>query len=154
MDEPPVSTNPYQAPQAEVNLSGAAAMDALPDAGQGARLANLFIDNIIRVVVAGLLSGVLQGLGVFEASDVMATIVVIFSFVGYYILLESLFGWTIGKLITGTRVVTQDGEKPGFLRVCGRTLARFIPFEPFSFLFGKAGWHDALSGTRVVRVRR
>ena len=33
--------------------------------------------------------------------------------------------------------------------------ARFIPFEPFSFLGGGGnGWHDSLSGRRVVRVRR
>ena len=69
---------------------------------------------------------------------------------------EAAFGWTFAKLITGTRVVRIDGTKPSFPQVIGRTLARFIPFEPFSVLFSdsKLGWHDSLSNTRVVRVRR
>ena len=56
--------------------------------------------------------------------------------VGYYVILEASFGWTIGKLVTGTRVVRFDGDKPHFPQILGRTFARFIPFEPFSVLFG------------------
>jgi hypothetical protein len=37
----------------------------------------------------------------------------------------------------------------------GRSAARSIPFEPFSFLGGQpTGWHDRLSETRVVRKAR
>ncbi|CAN0592803.1 unnamed protein product, partial [Laminaria digitata] len=39
-------------------------------------------------------------------------------------------------------------------RLLGRTAARFVPFEAFSFLGGDAtGWHDRWSNTRVVRLR-
>jgi hypothetical protein len=34
-----------------------------------------------------------------------------------------------------------------------RTLSRFIPFEPFSFLNGY-GWHDTLTETQLVREKR
>ena len=72
----------------------------------------------------------------------------------YYIFFESLLGKTIGKSITGTKVVRTDGTKPHFWQICGRTLARFIPFEAFSFVaygrFPTKGWHDRLSGTLVV----
>jgi len=73
----------------------------------------------------------------------------------YYVVLEARSGRTLGKLVTGTRVVGKDGSAPALGRVIGRTLARHIPFEPFSFLGGDrpVGWHDSLSGTRVIRTR-
>jgi uncharacterized RDD family membrane protein YckC len=81
-------------------------------------------------------------------------VVGICAMIGYYIIFEGAFGWTVGKLITGTRVIRFDGRKPRFPQIVGRTAARFIPFEPFSLLGGGNGWHDSMSGTRVVRVRR
>jgi uncharacterized RDD family membrane protein YckC len=75
---------------------------------------------------------------------------------GYYIVMEGMFQRTIGKMITGTRVVRIDGGRPSLGQVVGRTFARLIPFEAFSFLGGNGypvGWHDSLSGTRVVRSR-
>ena len=74
----------------------------------------------------------------------------------YYIPMESIFGFTIGKLVTGTRVVTEDGGKPRWGQIVGRTFARFIPFEPFSLLFSseeRRGWHDSLPKLYVVRKR-
>jgi len=73
----------------------------------------------------------------------------------YYMAFEGLFSRTIGKLVTGTIVVDESGFPPSFGQLLGRTLARFIPFEPFSFLGSKTrGWHDSLSGTYVVRCRK
>jgi uncharacterized RDD family membrane protein YckC len=151
------TTNPYEPPKADVSLGGGGVIEPedLPDASRGARFANFIIDNVARFVFAAIVATVI-GIVRPDPSETVATILVLVSFLGYYVILESAFGWTVGKLITGTRVITEDGDKPGFLRVCGRTLARFIPFEPFSVLFGAtpSGWHDSLSGTRVVKVRR
>jgi type II secretory pathway pseudopilin PulG len=46
----------------------------------------------------------------------------------------------------------KDGRKPPLKNILGRSLARYIPFEPFSFLTGShpMGWHDRLSDTLVV----
>ena len=76
-----------------------------------------------------------------------------FTVFGYYVLFEALTGRTPAKYITGTRVVNMMGGKPSFGQILGRSAARFIPLEPFSF-FGSSrrGWHDSLSHTRVVRV--
>ncbi|MBS1531606.1 MAG: RDD family protein [Bacteroidetes bacterium] len=71
----------------------------------------------------------------------------------YYIFFESLFGATPAKLLTESRVLTRDGEKPGFGTITGRTFSRFIPFEAFSF-FSASGWHDRFSNTVVVREKR
>jgi uncharacterized RDD family membrane protein YckC len=71
----------------------------------------------------------------------------------YYIFWESMFGATPGKFLTETRVIDIDGSKINFKKTWLRTLARYIPFEAFSFL-GIAGWHDTLSQTQVVAEKR
>lgn len=71
----------------------------------------------------------------------------------YYPFFEILLGATPAKLLTETRVITQDGNKAPAGTIVLRTLCRFIPFEPFSF-FGAGGWHDTITKTEVVREVR
>jgi uncharacterized RDD family membrane protein YckC len=78
-----------------------------------------------------------------------------FSFsIFYYLVFEFFFGRTIGKFITGSVVVNENGLKPNFRIVCVRTLSRFIPFDALSFLT-KSGriWHDSISKTYVVEKK-
>jgi len=71
----------------------------------------------------------------------------------YFLVCESLWQRTAGKFVTGTIVVTRNGDRPAFGDIAVRTLSRFCPFEPFSFLTSRSGgWHDWWSGTVVVRV--
>jgi uncharacterized RDD family membrane protein YckC len=150
--------NPYEAPRAELDTGPRLDQpELLPTAGRGARFLNFVIDGIISRIAATLFAGVLAG--AFGREDHMPLLVlpfVVFVFFGYYVFQEWAFGWTLAKLITGTRVVRLDGNKPKLPQTIGRTLARVIPFEPLSVLFSdsKLGWHDSLSNTRVVRVRR
>ena len=76
------------------------------------------------------------------------SLVTIFVFFFYYLIMEVAFRATIGKLITNTRVVNFDGSRAEDIFI--RTICRFIPFEPLSFLFGDRGWHDSLSKTIVI----
>ncbi|WPO80572.1 RDD family protein [Flavobacterium sp. KACC 22761] len=72
----------------------------------------------------------------------------------YYLVFESLFGRTIGKFITGSIVVNENGLKPSFSAICIRTLCRLIPFDQLSFLSkSERIWHDALSKTFVVEKK-
>ena len=72
----------------------------------------------------------------------------------YYTLIEASTGRSIGKYITGTKIVNMQGEKPNTSTIIIRSMCRCIPFEPFSFFNSKAsGWHDSMSGTRVVNVK-
>jgi uncharacterized RDD family membrane protein YckC len=148
--------NPFEPPRADVNAAfeASAARPQLNDASMGARFLNLLIDTIVRRVLGG-------PIGTFAADQFGVTgrvgrvaLALGWIFV-YYLVFEATLGLTLGKLVTGTRVVTVDGSKPTFGQICRRTLARFIPFEPLSF-FGSSlsGWHDTMSRTRVVRVRR
>jgi uncharacterized RDD family membrane protein YckC len=71
----------------------------------------------------------------------------------YYNVFEILFARTIGKLITQTIVVDENGEKPHQETILIRSLCRLIPFNPFSVLILGRGWHDSISKTYVVDKR-
>lgn len=150
--------NPYEAPRVDVNLgAGIDDVAMLKNAGSGVRFLNWLIDDVMVIVLGSVAVAVVMLLAGPEAtSDGLSNVVAIAVMVGYYVVFEAAFGWTVGKLITGTRVKRVDGGKPRVSQIIGRTAARFIPFEPFSVAFGgdNVGWHDSLSGTRVVRVRR
>ncbi|HEY4334693.1 MAG TPA: RDD family protein, partial [Puia sp.] len=60
-------------------------------------------------------------------------------------------GKTLGKLITGTRAVNEDGSFITFKTALLRSLSRMVPFEPFS-AFGDPSypWHDRWTRTYVI----
>ncbi|NEW80971.1 MAG: tetratricopeptide repeat protein [Mariniphaga sp.] len=65
---------------------------------------------------------------------------------------ELIFGKTLGKHITGTRVVNNLGIKPTVWQLVIRTASRLIPFEAFTFLSNdKRGFHDTFSNTYVIK---
>ena len=69
----------------------------------------------------------------------------------YYNFFEILFARTVGKFITQTIVVDENGEKPNHERILVRSLCRLIPLEILSFLgMPCLGWHDRISKTYVV----
>lgn len=68
----------------------------------------------------------------------------------YFFLFEMLFASSPGKMLTQTRVTDVSGNRPPFKALLGRTLARSIPFEAFTFLTGY-NLHDKISDTYVVR---
>ena len=59
-------------------------------------------------------------------------------------------GRSLGKFITGTMVVKEDGSTPTSNDFLKRNFSRIVPFDTFSFL-GTLGWHDSWSDTRVVK---
>jgi uncharacterized RDD family membrane protein YckC len=70
----------------------------------------------------------------------------------YMFIVEALFkGKSLGKLITGTRAVKQDGS-PLMLREAQlRGLCRMVPFNAFSALGSPSfPWHDRWTKTYVI----
>lgn len=119
------------------------------------RLSNFLIDGVASYIPFVL--GVVY-ISYAPLSNELAFIIYyagLFLSLGYHLLCESIWQRTLGKVITGTKVVDRNGNKPSFLKILGRSLVRFIPFEPFSFLFSgyPVGWHDSLSKTLVVPAR-
>jgi uncharacterized RDD family membrane protein YckC len=148
--------NPYAAPKADDSpappVEGASELNY---ASMGTRFLNYLIDGVVRVLLwipLGLaMASAGMGFNDRLSNFVLDAILVIV----YSTILEGLFGVTIGKLITGTRVVDEEGNRPTFGQILGRSFARLVPFEPFSFFNNPSvGWHDRWSGTRVVKVRR
>ena len=134
-------------------------------ASTGKRLANYLIDLIIRYaffLIIGFLGALLYRLfcyitlynWVVELESWEETLYGWMFLIVYYLLMESLTQRTLGKYITGTIVVMEDGSKPTFKTVFLRTLCRLIPFDGFSFLTEKPrGWHDRFVKTYVVDVK-
>ncbi len=165
------SPNPYASPviTADYNYSQAGLAGEIQPASQGLRFANYLVDSIILQVIsypAGYLMGMAYATSVVSSGrevtpEDITFLQIIGFFVGvgisvtYYFLSELLCQRTLAKFLTGTKVVTADGRVPSAGQILGRTFARLIPFEPFSFFGGKGfpvGWHDSLSGTRVVKA--
>lgn len=69
----------------------------------------------------------------------------------YYIPLEYGLQKTLGKIITKTKVVTLEGNKPELIDIISRTFCRLIPFDRFSFFYSRNGLHDAISRTKVIK---
>jgi uncharacterized RDD family membrane protein YckC len=127
-------------------------------ATQGQRFGNYIIDRIVVFILAAVAGGVLGAFSPEIAEDDAAlNIAGIFisfavSFFYYTIMEGAMNGKTIGKFITRTRALRHDGAALDMGKAASRSLCRFIPFEPFSFLGeGASGWHDTISGTIVVK---
>lgn len=73
-------------------------------------------------------------------------------FIYYYLMEIFLNGRTVGKYITGTKVISIDGTKPTSQQIIYRSLVRIVPFDSLSF-FGINGWHDSWTDTRVINVK-
>ena len=136
-------------------------------ASQGIRFANYAID---RIVVYGFFFAIgIIGVFLDEFLDIsfLANIVdsiadinrfedllLTSSIYFLYVFLMEYFtnGRTIGKYITGTKVISTDNEKIDFQQYFIRNISRLVPFDTLSF-FGNNGWHDSWSDTRVVKIK-
>ncbi|WP_395680993.1 RDD family protein [Dokdonella sp.] len=149
--------NPYKAPTSRVAEQSADA--GMVPAERWRRFVNLLVDYfgfMALAFVVGIVIGIVGGNSAVEAMQNIG-VQYLFGFLvmfAYYVPLELFFGRTLGKLVTGTRVVDENGEPPSAGKVIGRTLCRFIPFEAFSFFASDArGWHDSIPKTYVVKIR-
>ena len=142
--------NPFAPPSEQAELGVTESDDwkrPLRVASRGARFVNSIVDAICEQVL------VAASTAIFGNTAAGTFFVIVWGF-GYYLIFEGLFaGKTPGKWVTHTCVVrADDGGRPRFMQILGRTLSRFVPFEPFSLLAARPiGWHDRWSGTRVVR---
>ena len=138
-------------------------------AATGQRFLNYLIDNLLMNYglsfltgsVVGLLVGLLfpdYAVRLSESSDtfdvlLLGYMIAIVNYLVYYTICEKAFkGHTLGKLITGTRVIRDDGDELTFKDALLRSLSRLVPFEAFS-AFGGHPWHDTWTKTSVIKTR-
>ncbi|MEG0188049.1 RDD family protein [Algoriella sp.] len=127
-------------------------------ANKGLRIANYFIDLatvvIILIIIITVIYLVLELFAInFSEDNIILDLLMYLGFVGVYFLMEVITkGRSVGKFITGTKVVMIDGSEPLAKNYLIRNLCRLIPFDQLSFLFG-GGFHDTISKTTVVNKK-
>lgn len=147
----------------------------LPDASRFMRLVASFVDGLCMIVAGavGLAATITaSNAGYFEllesgSKELSLPALIVF---GFFPLVLAIVQWnlittrgqTLGKMLTGIRIVTVDGRLPGFLlgvvaRNWLRMLLSLVPFFgmlDILVIFGSSSRciHDFLAGTRVVEA--
>lgn len=135
-------------------------------ASSGKRLANYLIDVALFYIVfifgIGFLAALTEAewlLAFEEPSGGMQLLDRLISMVFYGLFLgviEAISGGrTLGKLITGTRAVNEDGTRISAATAFKRGLSRAVPFCAFSALGSPCyPWQDKWTDTYVVDVKK
>ncbi len=130
-------------------------------ASGGKRFANYIIDLIIFYVLlflAGIVIALINPVTInsineddtgFNLLDRLLTLVL---YGLYMFIIEAVFkGKSLGKLITGTRAVNEDGSNISAGTALLRGLSRAVPFNALSALGSPAyPWHDKWTKTYVI----
>lgn len=129
------------------------------------RLLNLVIDAAVIfgiIIILGIFAAILALLGFdgmalwFTEMDsltdrIFTSAVIVF----YYFTMEITTQRTVGKLMTGTKVVMEDGSKPLAGDIMKRALCRLLLLEILSFINATPrGWHDTASDTYVIDAKK
>lgn len=117
--------------------------------GSLTRFFNFLVDFAIWLAIAYVLTSPINARN--ETHLYIGYAILLASFIGYYYFMEIKFQKTVAKIITKTKVVTKDGEKPTSGDILRRTLCRLIPIDGLSFIFSPNGFHDRLSDTTVIK---
>jgi len=140
----------------EINLS---------PAGHGLRFANYLIDLLSFYALWFCFFFGLAILSVEKAQSVLALlgnqyverIITLILFGIYMGIVEAIFGGrTLGKLITGTKAVNEDGTAITPAKALFRGIVRAVPFNPLSALggYGCRPWHDRWTKTEVIILKK
>ena len=131
------------------------------------RFLNCLIDNLVIRFTISYLTAFALGfllaslnpdfLSIFSEKGPVYYVVILglgyLNYLIYYTVCESAFkGYTLGKLITGTKAVCEDGQELSFKHALLRSLCRVVPFEAFTGFSGQP-WHDKWTRTMVVKTR-
>lgn len=130
-------------------------------ASTGVRFANYLIDLIgfyVLMFVIGLVIGLmqLQNDGYYEDETMSGSkfgdfLISYALYMLYYTVFEGATkGRSLGKLITGTTAIQEDGNPITWNKALMRSLSRLVPFEQLSALWGTP-WHDSWTQTTVVK---
>jgi len=142
------------------------------EASQGSRFFNFLIDNIFMSFGLSMITSYAVGyllaiiapeftLQLIEEGETGTKMILVqfciayFNYFFYYTICEAAFkGYTLGKLITGSRAVRLDGSNLTFKDAVLRSLSRMVPFEVFSGLGSPCNpWHDTWTKTWVIKAR-
>lgn len=137
----------------------------LVQASGGKRFVNYLVDRIVFYVFFYVLSLLLASFNITLQVEVtpdstglaiFSILIYVFTYALFMGLIEfAMKGKTIGKLLTGTRAVREDGTHLELKDALLRGICRIIPFNVFSALGNPCyPWHDSLSKTYVIDERQ
>ncbi|MGZ3909212.1 MAG: RDD family protein [Flavisolibacter sp.] len=144
---------------------------AYTEASTGQRFLNFLVDALLMqyglsIATGYILAKIVLAISPQTAYDLFVTrsnsaevllsfyLLSVVNYLIYYTICEKSFrGYTLGKLITGTRAVRADGTELRLKDAFLRSLSRLVPFEAFSIWFGEGLWHDRWTRTMVVKAR-
>ena len=157
----PLAEDPYRNPS--THIVEPALIAVVVSASKTRRFFNWLIDKVVidrRVIYVLMAAALLLAVLMWEepvsewidAMDTLTDLAITYAtFFLYYALMEGLFGFTVGKLITGTRVVDAEGRRLTFARGVTCSLCRLIPFDAVSLFLSeddvRRAWHDSITAT-------
>ena len=111
-------------------------------AGVGRRFAAILVDMVILCVAALLAGGgyATSDNGNYRAGIELGGWWPFLVVIGYYVVFEVVAGGTIGKLVTGLRVVGEDGNSISWGQALGRNLLRVVDALFFYFIAAIFVW--------------
>ncbi|NML69118.1 RDD family protein [Chryseobacterium sp. RP-3-3] len=129
-------------------------------ASKGARFANYLIDLVAFYIVFFVVLTILMLISpafrewMANANDLIQRVIAIIFYILFSFAMETVTGGrSLGKLITGTRVIMTDGQKPSAGNYFLRNIIRgVILVDQLSFL-SENGFHDSWSNTRVINIK-
>ncbi len=129
-------------------------------ASKGARFANYLIDLVAFYIVFFVANMIIMLISpayrewITNSGDLVQRLLGIISYILFTFLVETFTGGrSLGKLITGTKVIMTDGQKPSVGNYFLRNIIRgIILVDQLSFL-GENGFHDQWSNTRVINIK-
>jgi len=137
----------------------------LIQANGGRRFLNWVIDRVAiylvwRYLLFKVNVAILTQIYVYSESRAVLYIFAYLFYVTFFVLVESSLetlahGKTVGKWVTGTRAVNQDGTPINGRTAFLRGLSRLVPLEAFSALGSPSfPWHDRWTNTYVIDERQ
>jgi uncharacterized RDD family membrane protein YckC len=107
-------------PELDVHVTGRRVVATLID--------GLVLSVLVRFVTWAAGDEIGQGIDGFDLTTLSTggSFLALALVLAYYIGLEATLGRTVGKLVTGIRVVGEDGGRPGFVSALVRTISRVV----------------------------
>ena len=154
--------------QEQLHIFSSEELNTYEDASNGQRFVNWLIDNLFMRFAMSWATGYAVGwlLATFfpefyvemisnQDSNMYGILYLIgaLNYIIYYTFCEKVFhGYTLGKLVSGTRAIRENGDELRFKDALLRSLCRLVPFEALSG-FGYRTWHDKWTNTYVIKTR-
>jgi len=128
-------------------------------ASTGKRFANYIIDTIVFYIITfglGIAIGIFKPSLLADVDDLSLRLIMLLFYGIVMFMTEGMSnGKSVGKLITGTKAVNDDGSDITFQKAFIRNIVRAIPFNALSALgTPSTPWHDRWSNTIVIDEKK